>query len=59
MSLYPLKFKPILKDKIWGGHKLKTVLNKDFSPLPNAGESWEISGVEGELMSHNMVLVLK
>jgi mannose-6-phosphate isomerase len=47
--LYPLKFKPILKDKIWGGQKLKTVLNKDFSPLPNAGESWEISGVEGDV----------
>ncbi|MCY1633010.1 type I phosphomannose isomerase catalytic subunit [Marinifilum sp. D737] len=49
MSLYPLKFQPILKDKIWGGSKLKTVLNKDFSPLPNAGESWEISGVEGDI----------
>ncbi|WP_421918207.1 type I phosphomannose isomerase catalytic subunit [Marinifilum sp.] len=49
MSLYPLKFKPILKDKIWGGSKLKTVLNKDFSPLPNAGESWEISGVAGDI----------
>ncbi|WP_321318532.1 type I phosphomannose isomerase catalytic subunit [Labilibaculum sp.] len=49
MSLYPLKFTPILKDKIWGGNKLKTVLNKDFSPLPNAGESWEISGVEGDI----------
>nr|WP_320118330.1 type I phosphomannose isomerase catalytic subunit [uncultured Marinifilum sp.] len=49
MSLYPLKFQPILKDKIWGGNKLKTVLNKDFSPLPNAGESWEISGVEGDV----------
>jgi mannose-6-phosphate isomerase len=49
MSLYPLKFTPILKDKIWGGSKLKTVLNKDFSPLPNAGESWEISGVEGDI----------
>jgi len=48
-SLYPLKFTPILKDKIWGGEKLKTILDKDFSPLPNAGESWEISGVEGDV----------
>ena len=48
-NLYPIKFKPILKDKIWGGHKLNTVLNKDFSLLPNAGESWEISGVEGNV----------
>ncbi|RYE21113.1 MAG: mannose-6-phosphate isomerase, partial [Sphingobacteriaceae bacterium] len=43
-SLYPLKFKTIYKDKIWGGEKIKTVLNKDFSPLPNCGETWEVSG---------------
>ena len=44
--LYPLKFHPIYKDKIWGGEKLKTILKKDFYPLPNCGESWEISGVK-------------
>lgn len=48
-SLYPLKFKPIFKDKIWGGDKIKTLLGKDFSPLPNCGESWELSGVEGNV----------
>lgn len=45
MTLYPLKFKTIFKDKIWGGDKIKTILGKDFSPLPNCGETWEISGV--------------
>lgn len=45
--LYPIKFTPILKDKIWGGQKLKTLLNKT-SDLPNIGESWEISDVEGD-----------
>jgi mannose-6-phosphate isomerase len=45
--LYPLKFNPILKDKIWGGQKLKTLLNKE-SNLSNVGESWEISDVEGD-----------
>ena len=45
--LYPIKFQPILKDKIWGGKKLKALLNKD-SNLPNVGESWEISDVEGD-----------
>jgi mannose-6-phosphate isomerase len=45
-ELYPLKFKPIFKDKIWGGDKLKTFFGKDFSPLPNCGESWEISGMK-------------
>ena len=46
-TLYPIKFTPILKDKIWGGQKLKTLLNKK-SDLPNIGESWEISDVEGD-----------
>jgi mannose-6-phosphate isomerase len=45
-QLYPLKFKPIFKDKIWGGEKIRTVLNKDFSPLKNCGEVWVLSGVE-------------
>ncbi len=48
-GLYPLRFKTIFKDKIWGGQKIKTVLGKDFSPLPNCGETWEISGVEGNV----------
>lgn len=48
-ELYPLKFKTIFKDKIWGGQKIKTVLNKDFGDLPNCGETWEISGVEGNV----------
>lgn len=46
-TLYPLKFEPILKDKIWGGTKLKSLLGKD-SNLPNLGESWEISDVDGD-----------
>lgn len=48
-GLYPLKFIPLYKDKIWGGNKIKTVLNKDFGDLPNCGESWELSGVEGNV----------
>ncbi|MEK6477688.1 type I phosphomannose isomerase catalytic subunit [Catalinimonas sp. 4WD22] len=48
-ELYPLKFRTIFKDKIWGGEKIKTILGKDFSPLPNCGETWEISGVEGNI----------
>ncbi|MDT0649024.1 type I phosphomannose isomerase catalytic subunit [Autumnicola edwardsiae] len=42
---YPLKFTPILKEKIWGGNKLKDILNK-HSVVENLGESWEISGVQ-------------
>jgi len=49
MSLYPLKFKTIYKDKIWGGQKINTYLGKDFSPLLNCGETWEISGVKSDV----------
>lgn len=43
-ELYPLKFAPIFKDKIWGGQKANTVFGLDFSPLPNCGEVWVLSG---------------
>ncbi len=48
-GLYPLKFKPVYHDKIWGGNRLRTVLGKDYGTLPNCGESWEVSGVEGNI----------
>jgi mannose-6-phosphate isomerase len=49
MILYPLKFQTIYKDKIWGGHKIKNLLGKDPGNLPNCGETWEISGVAGDV----------
>jgi mannose-6-phosphate isomerase len=45
---YPLQFEPILKERIWGGEKLNTVLNKPIASN-NTGESWEISTVEGDV----------
>lgn len=45
-KLYPLKFKPILKEKIWGGQNLKSTLNKKIPKDKKIGESWEISGVD-------------
>lgn len=47
-NLYPLKFKPILKEKVWGGQKLKTLLKKQ-SNITSLGESWEISAVNDEI----------
>ena len=46
--LYPLKFKPILKETVWGGKRLA---NKGNIQNPDAtiGESWEISGVQDNL----------
>lgn len=46
-TLYPLKFRPILKKKVWGGMKLDKLLQKNTQG--NVGESWEISGVEGNI----------
>ena len=48
MKLYPLQFEPILKERIWGGTKLKTILNKPITS-DITGESWEISTVEGDV----------
>lgn len=48
-DLYPLKFKPIFKEKLWGGQKIKTILGKDFGDLDNCGETWELSGVQGNV----------
>jgi len=45
---YPLQFEPILKDRIWGGEKLKTILNKPITSKIT-GESWELSTVEGDV----------
>lgn len=44
--MYPLKFKPILKQTIWGGERIIPFkgLNEN---LNNVGESWELSGVPG------------
>ncbi len=46
--LYPLKFKPIIKERIWGGTRLRDVLNKKIKN-DKAGESWEISGYPGDV----------
>jgi len=48
MKMYPLKFKPILKYRIWGGEKLTTLFNKG-QKQSGIGESWEISGVDGDI----------
>lgn len=47
-KIYPIQFEPILKERIWGGEKLKTVLNKPILSKIT-GESWELSTVEGDV----------
>jgi mannose-6-phosphate isomerase len=40
--LYPLKFKPIFKERIWGGSELKRLFHKPLPPDQKIGESWEL-----------------
>lgn len=48
LQLYPIVFNPILKERIWGGTKLKTIFNKNITS-DITGESWELSTVKGDV----------
>jgi len=43
MQVYPLKFEPIYKGRIWGGRKLREVFGKDIPEGEKIGESWELA----------------
>ncbi|MHC4585025.1 MAG: type I phosphomannose isomerase catalytic subunit [Planctomycetota bacterium] len=43
VNAYPLKFRPIYKQRIWGGQKLREVFNKDIPAEEKIGESWELA----------------
>jgi mannose-6-phosphate isomerase len=66
MINYPLKFNPVYSYRIWGGDKLKTVLNKNYQE-DFIGESWEISDVaenetevaEGHLKGQTLKQLIK
>ena len=47
-ELYPLKFKPVFDDRIWGGEKIRSRLGLDFTPLVRCAEAWVLSGCEGK-----------
>ena len=46
--MYPLQFEPILKERLWGGTKLRDVLGKNIKS-ETTGESWEVSAVKGDI----------
>lgn len=43
MELYPLRFAPIYKEKVWGGRRLSRVYGRALPPDARIGESWEIA----------------
>jgi mannose-6-phosphate isomerase len=48
MTLYPLTFRPILKERVWGGRSLERLYHKPLPPGAPIGESWEISDRPGD-----------
>lgn len=44
-GIYPLKFLPLFKQRVWGGNKIAKELGVDYSPLPSCGELWCLSGL--------------
>ena len=48
-NLYPLKFVPVLKERVWGGGTLAAEYGKKAKEGSRIGESWELSGVQGDL----------
>jgi mannose-6-phosphate isomerase len=67
MNPYPLKFRPIYKELIWGGDKLRKFFGKDIPAGQKIGESWEIADlpndksviVNGELAGKTISHVLQ
>lgn len=45
--LYPLTFRPIYKDYLWGGSRIAEQYRRATTPTPCA-ESWELSGMPGD-----------
>jgi mannose-6-phosphate isomerase len=41
--LYPLTFKPIFKERVWGGRRMEQLYGKALPPGVPIGESWEIT----------------
>src|ERR1700722_7517029 len=49
MTLYPFTFKPILKERVWGGRNLERLYHKPLPPEVPIGETWEISDRPGDV----------
>ena len=43
MKIYPLKFRPLFKERIWGGRKLFEFFGKGLPGDVKIGESWELA----------------
>lgn len=48
-KLYPLKFSPILKERVWGGQNIREKFGKTQHTGSLIGESWELSGLQDDI----------
>lgn len=48
-QLYPLKFYPIYKEKLWGGTRFEDTFGRKDVGCEKCGESWELSAVQGDI----------
>ncbi len=54
MSVYPYKFEPVYKEKIWGGRALERLFGRDLPAGAKIGESWELADLpEGQSVVSN------
>src|SRR3954468_15315363 len=47
-TLYPFTFRPIFKERVWGGRALERLYGKNLPANVPIGESWEISDRPGD-----------
>ena len=67
MKTYPLRFRPLLKQTIWGGRRLGDQLGKPIGPGSDYAESWELVDhgadqsivVDGPLAGHSLSQLAK
>ena len=67
MKVYPLKFEPIYKQRIWGGQKLRYIFGKNLPEGQKIGESWELADLpkdktliaNGELAGKTLAQVIE
>lgn len=67
MKVYPLKFRPIYKRRIWGGRKLQEIFGKELPEGEKIGESWELADLpedksvitNGELAGRTLASIIE
>jgi mannose-6-phosphate isomerase len=47
--LYPIKFQPLFKERVWGARNIERLYGKALPPRVPIGESWEITDRPGDV----------